>query len=271
MKMMTKIKKIIDFAGILLENPSLINITLNENSVLQKKFKQKYGNFVALPQIEIKDLAHNDVSSVESFLMDGSSLITDLQLLATLAAREDVNSYFEIGTWRGESVYNVAKQIQDCTTMNLSKLEMKEMGWDSRYAEQHGILSTKNSEILHLEGNTKAFDFASLNKKYDLIFIDGDHSYDMVLNDTKKVFKHLLHENSIVVWHDYAYSPQKIRYEVFHAILDGTGKENHQYLYHVKNTLCGVFYRGDIDTTIFDDMEVPGKIYHNTIISEKFS
>ena len=145
-----------------------------------------------------------------------------------------------IGTWRGESVYNVAKFVDDCTTLNLSAKEMDELGWEKKYALQHGILSKKNEKILHLTGNTKSFDFAGLHKKYDLIFIDGDHSYDMVLSDTKKVFKNLLHEKSIVVWHDNAYITQKIRYEVFKAILHAVGEENHQYFYHPKNTMCAI-------------------------------
>jgi predicted O-methyltransferase YrrM len=268
--MIAKSKKFLSFIGAILQQPNLINIILTNNAIQQKIFKQKYTNFVALPQIEIKDLQEKDPATIESFLLDGSSLITDLQLLVTIAGRKKVNSYFEIGTWRGESVYNVAKEIDDCTTMNLSEKEMKEMGWSPKYAEQHGILSKKNSKILHLDGNTKNFDFGDLNKKYDLIFIDGDHTYDMVLNDTKKVFQHLMHENSIVVWHDYAFNPQKIRYEVFQAILDGVGKENHEFLYHPKNTMCAVFMKGKLETTKFDEMEVPEKIFSVSLDTKKF-
>ena len=206
-----------------------------------------------------------------TFILDGGSLITDLQLLSTLASRQDVKSYLEIGTWRGESVYNVSKYIDDCTTINLSAAEMKAMGLSPEYAEQHGILSSKNPKILHIGANTKTFDFASLNKKYDLVFIDGEHSYEMVLNDTQKVFKHLLHDNSVVVWHDYAYSPQNMRYEVFQAILDGVGNENHAYLYHPKNTLCAVFTKKKLKSSAFDKMKFPEKIFTVNIEKENFS
>lgn len=268
--MLTKLKKLISTTRVLLKEPSLINVILAENSIQKKKFTQKYGNFVALPQIEIKDLSEKPATLIESFLLDGSSLITDLQVLKTLAGRSDVNSYFEIGTWRGESVYNVAKEVEDCATMNLSEAEMKSMGWNAKYAEQHGILSKKNPAIKHLEGNTKNFDFSSLKKKYDLIFIDGDHTYHMVLNDTQKVFANLLHENSIVVWHDYAFSPQKIRYEVFMAILDGVGKENHKFLYHPKNTMCAIFTKQKLNATIFDEMKFPEKIFEIQLNSTDF-
>lgn len=268
--MIHKSKKLLSFFKILLKEPHLMNLILTDNEVQKKKFLQKYQNLTALPQIEIKDLGQESVEEIITFILDGGSLITDLQLLVCLASRNKVKSYFEIGTWRGESVFNVAKILDDCTTLNLSEKEMKELGWSSKYAEQHAILSKKNPKILHLYGNTKTFDFEGLNKKYDLIFIDGDHTYEMVKSDTEKVFKNLVHENSIVVWHDYAYSPQKIRYEVFQAILDGVEKENHQYLYHPKNTMCAVFFKGRIDSSPFDEMKFPDQIFEISIKEKSF-
>lgn len=268
--MISKIKKAFSFINIITSQPSLINIVLTHNSVQKRKFQQKYPKIEALPQIEIQDLKEKETPSVESFLLDGSSLITDMQLLVTLAGRKNVTSYLEIGTWRGESVHNVAKIIEDCTTINLSETEMKAMGLASKYAEQHALLSKRNPKILHLNGNTKNFDFAALNKKYDLIFIDGDHTYEMVLNDTEKVFEHLVHQNSIVVWHDYAYNPQKIRYDVFQAILDGIGSENHSSLFHPKNTMCAVFIKGKFETSKFDEMEIPEQIFEISLKQKDF-
>ncbi|MDN3690879.1 class I SAM-dependent methyltransferase [Chryseobacterium tructae] len=268
---MAKVNKFLSFFRTILETPSLINLVLDSSLEAEKKFKKKYTGISSLPQIDMKLLGDKVAEDIDSFILDGGSLITDLQLLKTLSMRNDVNSYIEIGTWRGESVYNVAKYTEDCTTINLSKKEMKEMGLHVKYAEQHGILSQKNPQINHLEANTKFFDFTSLGKKYDLVFIDGDHSYEMVLNDTKKVFDNLLHENSIVVWHDYAYNPLKIRYEVFQAILDGVGKENHGYLYHPQNTMCAIFIKGKFPTTPFDDKAAPTKILNVKIHSEEFS
>ncbi len=268
--MNSKINKILSFIRIILKKPSLINITLDSPLVAEERFKKFYPNFTSLPQIDVEQLGEEVPKSINTFILDGGSLITDLQLLSTLASRQDINSYLEIGTWRGESVYNVAKYVDDCTTINLSAAEMKAMGLSPEYAEQHGILSSKNPKILHIGANTKTFDFASLNKKYDLVFIDGEHSYEMVLNDTQKVFKHLLHDNSVVVWHDYAYSPQNMRYEVFQAILDGVGNENHAYLYHPKNTLCAVFTKKKLKSSAFDKMKFPEKIFTVNIEKETF-
>ena len=256
---MSKIKKTFKALGNILKEPSLLNLILNDREVKKKEFLKKYPHLETLPQVNFFDLEGGFDETIDLCFLDGGSIPTDLALLKTLAKNK--NTYFEIGTWRGESVWNVAKVIKDCTTFNLSKEEINAFGLDKKYAELHGIISKQNPEILHLEGNSKTFDFGSLNKKYDLIFIDGDHSYEMVKNDTEKVFKHLAHENSVVVWHDYAYSPEKIRYEVFMGILDGLPKNLHQNLYHAAHSMCAVFTKGNFPTQAFESLQEPEALF----------
>ena len=95
---------------------------------------------------------------------------------------------------------NVCENTAISYTMNLSREEMTKMQLPSDYIDIHGVLSKDNPKIIHLFGNTLTYDFEKLNQKFDVIFIDGDHHYKMVKNDTEKVFKHLVHENSIVVF-----------------------------------------------------------------------
>lgn len=252
---MSKIKKAVKALQNIIEEPTLINLVLNDRDVKKKEFLKKYPQFESLPQINFFDLGEDFDETIDLCFLDGGSIPTDLALLKTLAKGKE--SYFEIGTWRGESVWNVAKVIDDCTTFNLSKKDLLELGVKEKYADLHGTISKKNPQILHLEGNSKTFDFKGLHKKYDLIFIDGDHSYEMVKNDTQKVFEDLVHEDSVVVWHDYAFSPEKIRYEVFQGILDGLPTDFHQNLYHVANSMCAVFIKGDFKTKTFESLQEP--------------
>lgn len=263
---MAKLNKFWEILKAVFAQPYLLNLIIQNQDYQQKKFLKAYPHLLALPQIELKDLDINYDHQVDSFLLDGSSMITDLALLKTLAKGK--KSYFEIGTWRGESVWNVAKNIDDCTTLNLGKDEMKAMNLPTQYIELHGILSKKNPKILHLEGNTKTFDFGALNKKYDLIFIDGDHSYEMVKHDTQKVFQHLAHDKSIIVWHDYAYNPEKIRHEVFLGILEGTPQHLHHRLYHVANTMCAVLLNENMKGKKFESPKSPDHLFEIQIQSK---
>jgi predicted O-methyltransferase YrrM len=266
---MTKLQKLKKAIQYIIKEPSLLTLILDQNDIRKQEFQKIYPQFPSLPEVSLDEISNgNFQENVDLFILDGGSLPTDLSLLKTLAKGKQ--SYFEIGTWRGESVWNVAKEIDDCTTLNLSKEEMKEMGWNREYADLHGILSSKNPKILHLEGNTKTYDFAGLSKKYDLIFIDGDHSYEMVKHDTEKVFQHLVHEETVVVWHDYAYNPEKIRYEVFRAILDALPEELHHNLYHPQNTMCAIFTRKKYKTTNFESPKKPEFLFEVNLKSNTF-
>lgn len=265
---MKKIIKTIKGLSEIIKNPWLLNNILNDDTVWNKSIKKKYGLNNGLPVVDINQLGGNFSESLDCFaFLDGSCIPTDIALLKSLAKKFDNCKYFEIGTWRGESVVNVADVAKECYTLNLSKSELLSMGLKEKYADLHGFFSKGRDNITHLTGNSLNYNFQDLDKKFDLIFIDGDHHYDFVKNDTEKVFKHLVHENSIIVWHDYARNPEKVRHEILAGILDGTPKEHRKYLYHVSNTMCAIFIRSEFPTKELDAPEIPVKTFKVTVES----
>lgn len=244
---MNKARKLFKAAGLLLKKPYLLNKIIDDNDAWQARVKKEYGIRDGLDEVRFHDLAGEEEVSVKPFaFLEGGSLPTDLALLRVLATGFDDCKYFEIGTWRGESVANVAEVAGECTTLNFTAREMLDAGLDPAYVDQHGMFSKRLPDVVHLEGNSKTFDFAGLNKKYDLIFIDGDHHFESIKQDTQSVFKHLVHDQSIVVWHDYAWQPGNVRYETLAAIMGGVPKAFHRNLYAVRNTLCAIFHPGDL-------------------------
>ncbi len=239
---MTKFQKIFKGVYLLFKTPSLINLILNSSIAKKQYLQKKHPNKTQLPTVSIDDIIPNFNETLSTFsFLGGGSLPTDIMLLKSLCKQTKNCSYFEIGTWRGESVVNVAEVAKECFTLNLSKKEIEALGMPKKYADLHGFYSKEKENITHLFGNSLTFDFAGLHKKFDVIFIDGSHEYDFVKNDTQKIFQHLIHENSIVVWHDYAYDPENIRYEVLAGILDGIPHNYKDNLYHVSNTLCAIY------------------------------
>jgi predicted O-methyltransferase YrrM len=238
----SKISKALSAIGMILRNPWLLNKVLDEEHYWRKRVETHPGFRDGLPVLKPGAIFGDFKETVEPFaFLDGGSLPTDLALLKKLAARIPGCTYFEIGTWRGESVANVASAAEACFTLNLSAKEMTEKGFNQRYIDLHRFFSKDLKNVTHLEGNTLSFDFQLLNKKFDLVFIDGDHHYEMVRNDTEKVFRHLVHDKTIMVWHDYAFNPETVRFEVLAGILDGSPEHVHPHLFHVAHTLCAVY------------------------------
>ncbi len=58
------------------------------------------------------------------------------------------------------------------------------------------------SKVTQLYGDSKVFDETPYLKAFDLIFIDGSHSYSYVKSDTEKALK-MLAPGGTIVWHDY--------------------------------------------------------------------
>ena len=129
----------------------------------------------------------------------------------------------------------------------------------------HGMFSKGFPNITHLRGDSRTFDFASLKRKFDLIFIDGDHHYDFLLQDTRNVLKYLVHEKSIVVWHDYGINPDEVRFEVLAAILDGTSVEFHSRIYHIEHTKCAILLNEEVVSKKADFPTWPESYFKVTI------
>jgi len=259
---MTKLNKLISAVKEIIKQPSLLNLVLNENDLWQRKVAEKHQLPNGLPQIQLNDLFPGFSEKLESFsFTGGGSLPTDIALLKSLCRKFDNAKYFEIGTWRGESVRNVSDVAQECFTLNLSKQQILDLGMSEKYADAHAFFSKNLPNVTHLYGDSRSFDYAGLNKKFDVIFIDGNHHYEFVKSDTESVFKDLIHENSIIVWHDYAYNPEKVRFEVMQGVLDGTPKKFHSNIYHVANTMCAIFIKGDFEPEEFEFYKRPEVTY----------
>jgi len=205
----------------------------------------KYNLSCGLPIASIQQLVVKENHRVTPYLfLEGGSLPTDLFLLAQLAQREEVNTYFEIGTWRGESVMNVAPFVQKAYTLNLTNEEMIRRGANPQYVAQSGmLLHNKSGQVEQLYGDSLSFDFTPWYQSCDLIFIDGDHHYSTVVSDSKNALKLRRSQNSVIVWHDYGYSPEEIRWEILQAILDAVPTQEHPFLYHIAHTKCAILTR----------------------------
>ena len=82
--------------------------------------------------------------------------------------------------------------------------------------------------------NSLNFDESIYHNQFDLIFIDGGHTYSVIKNDSEKSFK-MLKNNGIILWHDYVPGKESAKNVV--KYIHNISKDFE--IFHIKNTsLC---------------------------------
>jgi hypothetical protein len=261
-------KKLLQIITAIITNPKrLLQVVNPDENESRSSVLAKYKLPDGLPIVPLTHFLISAPYTVSPYLyLEGGSLPTDLLLLSQLAQKPTVDTYFEIGTWRGESVLNVAPYVKESFTLNLSNEEMERRGATLPYISQSGmLLKSQPYPITQLYGNSQTFDFSPWYGTCDLVFVDGDHHYQSVVHDTKEAFKLLKNEESILVWHDYGHSPEVIRWELLLAIADACPNGFVQHLYHVGNTKCAVFSKTSLPATTQSRPLVPNQSFTLTL------
>lgn len=268
---MNKVQKGFRALKLLIKHPYLLNLVLESEDVYKEELSKKYGLANGLPLLPLEELFPGFQETVSPYAyLSGATMPIDIALLKSIARRQNSQSYFEIGTWRGESVANVASVVPDCVTLNLSRKEILTFSDDPNYADAHEMFSKNLDNVTHLHGNSQTFDFAPYHRQYDLVFIDGDHHSEAVRKDTQTAFELLRDEKSVIVWHDYGYDPETIRWSVLGAIWEGTPKEKRPYLYQVANTMCAIYIPETLPTRPLVPHIRPEHFYEVTLRSVPF-
>ena len=264
--MIDKIAKTVRAFGLIAKNPYLLNLILANEERMKQYVVKQHNMPSALPVLALDTLFEDFQVAVNPYAyLSGATMPIDIALLKALAQKYNVQKYFEIGTWRGESVANVAQVVPDCTTFNLppEDTNLKE------YADLYGFFSKQAPNIKHIYGNSLNFDFSPYKSSFDMVFIDGDHHYKFVQQDTQTAFSLLKDEKSIIVWHDYAIDIESVRWDVLAGILDGCPKEKRNNIYHISNTLCAVYLPESFPTTVLSPYSFPTKYFDISIRLKK--
>lgn len=246
---MTKTQIVLNILRNLLLNPKNIRRCVDETDFYGRYLQKKYS-ISNLPTLEITDIFPDFTIEIENYaFLEGSSLTIDIALLKGLAKLYPTCHYFELGCWRGESLFNVASVSEKCTALSLSDQEMHSMGFSNDIIAQNHFFTKKLKNITYINHNSLTYDFKLITDRFDLLFIDGDHHYESIVSDTKNVLPLRKNDHSIIVWHDYGFNPEMVRPEVLAGIMDGVPKELHRNLFHISNTKCAALILKDFKKT----------------------
>lgn len=243
MKIFYLTKRVIQAVVRILLNPKNLFYVLNNEELFQKKVMKEYRlSEFGCQTIQFEDLNISFPQKISTYsFLGGTSSMIDFILLKGIAQGIEKCRYFEIGTWRGESILNLQDVVSHSMTLNMSREELKIHGYSDYVIEAQNFYVKDNENIIKLEGNSTSFNFSSIKEVFDLVFIDGDHHWKVVEQDTINVFQHLVHDQTIVVWHDYKINYSTVWWEVLYGILKGLNVVFHKRLFHVRNTNCLVY------------------------------
>lgn len=111
----------------------------------------------------------------------------------------------EIGTFIGDTTVNMAmntdaKIITIDLASVLSRRSLFPKPRDKEYEREIGY-RFKNSKcnIEQVYADSTKIDWKTLNPPFDIVFIDGEHRYDYVKQDTMNALKYA----KVIIWHDY--------------------------------------------------------------------
>ena len=137
-----------------------------------------------------------------------------IRVLYALAKQFNLTSYIEIGVHNGSSMAYVLQHngIKECSGIDpFEKLVTNDPGMVHYQANDKLTMHTANTNINNnnkynakinlIQDYSDNVNVDNLKDSFDLLFIDGDHNYDAVLNDYNR-FKNTIKSGGFIVFDD---------------------------------------------------------------------
>ncbi|MHB8580438.1 MAG: class I SAM-dependent methyltransferase [Ignavibacteriaceae bacterium] len=196
-----------------------------------------------IKEIELNQLVKGAERMMENITFrPGGSTLPDHYLLVDLCSQYISCDYFEIGTFLGESISNVAPFCNSCVSLSLKDEEYaKNLTQKIKAKRVSRLFSGKIKNIKHFYEDSTRFNFDIIKERFDIVFVDGCHEYSVVKSDTKNAIKLLKNDNSIIVFHDAKNLYNEFECEVLCGIWDGLPQDCRNNLFTIENTLCAIY------------------------------
>ncbi len=145
----------------------------------------------------------------------------DKKILNELIIKYNIKSVFEIGTWEGNT------SLFFWNNINIGKVKTIDINNEMNIDYNHPVhmLNPKEFYGKYIKNTGVKFEFCSSmiykpkkEEQYDMIFIDGNHEYEHIMNDTKLALKL---KPKIIVWHDFDNGARYITEYINELIAEG--------------------------------------------------
>ena len=171
-----------------------------------------------IPEVEISDLVPNAVSLhlCEQSKITANISFEELFVLVELLQIDHPKACFEIGTFDGRTALNMAANTPDdamiytldlpCEQVDQTKFSLDPYERFAVMKETSGIRyrgTIWERKIQQLYGDSATFDYAPYKGEIDFVFIDGSHTYEYVVSDSRNALTLLRDGKGTILWHDY--------------------------------------------------------------------
>jgi predicted O-methyltransferase YrrM len=155
----------------------------------------KYRKY--LPECEASDIVPNfsgtEVCFSQAPIGNWSTPLIDVFVVIKAALGFQSQRILELGSYRGDTARLLAENTAD--NVAICAVDISEQHGDSYRGKDVARKITRKVGRI-------TTDLFAENEKYDLIFVDADHDFTSVMNDTEVAFK-VLAEHGVILWHDY--------------------------------------------------------------------
>ena len=168
-----------------------------------------------IPWILVDEILDKNTSITLTNLNPEDGNITPLELvvISLLISTLKPKKILEIGTFNGRTTINMAlNQPKDGEVItidlptNKTKLpiepdeEKNILDWTTRRRKITTIKS--HPQIKQIYGDSADYDFTDYIDRIDFMFVDGSHSYEYTMHDSRLAYN-LVRRGGYILWHDY--------------------------------------------------------------------
>ncbi len=155
-----------------------------------------------------------DVRAIDA--MDGNVTDRELITICRIVRDRHPERLFEIGTFDGRTTLNMAVNAAPTALVYTLDLPRSGIGSASAPIHAHEVRYADKPEsgeryrdtvaaerIIQLYGDSGNFEFTPYYGLIDLVFIDGSHTFEYVINDSLQALKMMKQTGGTILWHDY--------------------------------------------------------------------
>lgn len=116
----------------------------------------------------------------------------------------------EIGTYVGATALVMAENspaTAEIVTVDVKPVEfyLRQTGQRTNASADSYVASPLGSKVTQIVADSTAFDFSPFAGSFDLVFLDGNHSYDFARRDSDLALR-MIHDRGVILWDDYLWS-----------------------------------------------------------------